>query len=142
MQNMTLEQAWELKRQAVRDALRRNLPKKIKYLCTVDPGNTEGGVYTRPLAGAGVFLKFWIESGGVSRSKKLIVAVELSNRPGKEIFRAQMWRSTTWEIERCRYGLWTDKLENEYARVSFRQGNKEVIDLYEDFGPLPNGKAG
>ena len=70
-----------------------------------------------------------------------MVTVELSDRPGKEIFRARCNGAGQWEISRCRYGVWTDKLDDEYEQVMFRQGNKTVVDLYEDFGPLPNGKV-
>lgn len=140
MHNMTLEQAQELKEQTIRAAQKRNLAAKIKHLCVTDTSNIQGGVYTRPLAGAGVFLKYHILPD--SHQKSEIVTVELSDRPGKEIFKARCDGAARWEIFRCRYGIWTDKLDNEYQRVIFRQGNKTVVDLYDDFGPLPNGKAG
>jgi hypothetical protein len=141
MHNMTLAEAQELKKKTIRAAQKRNLAIKIKHLCLTDATDIDSGVYTRPLAGAGVFLKYRTSLEGGRRNTET-VTVELSQRPGKEIFRARCTGGATWEISRCRYGVWTDKLDNEYARVTFRQGNKTVVDLYEGFGPLPNGKVG
>jgi len=134
MINVTLEQAQKIREDAITLAARVHLPDKIMYLCLVDPGNITQGrdatesIYTRPLAGGGVFLRYY--------NKQNRAVAEDSERPGKLVFEAiQIMPPTTppWKLLRFRRGVWFEKVIEEYARITFRKDNQAVIDILNDF---------
>lgn len=131
--NMTIEQAMEMRRLAIERATSERLPDKIMYLCSTDPGNVSdiGDVFTRPLAGGNVFLKYYHPQNRV--------VVEHSERPGKLLFEAIQElppERTRWRLIRFRSGTWVDKLLAEYDRITYRKDNADVIELLDNFAVM------